>query len=163
MKYNEKKRLQIALRRQYFLPSNGKEISTLLGISKQGFIDHVNKFLLDGMQVENFGKVWGLDHIVPVEIFDLSNVNDKKLCYNYLNIIPMFNVDNRMKGASIHFSLEKLKSLKHVPEFDSGTIPVLTQTNGETTQYTNVYILDELIHKCNAELIRTYQKYLLPL
>ncbi len=162
MKYNEKKRLQIALRRQYFLPANGKEITSLLGIDKQGFIDHVNKFRLEGMEVENFGKVWGLDHIVPVELFDLSNSNEKRLCYNYLNIIPMFNVDNRMKGASVHFSLEKLKLLKHVPEFDSGTIPVLTQNDGETAQYTFVYILDELIHKCNDEIIRCYQKYLLP-
>jgi hypothetical protein len=163
MKYNEKKRLQIAMRRQFSSPANGKEISILLGIDKQGFINHVNRFLLEGMTVENFGKVWSLDHIVPVELFDLSNIDEKRLCYNYLNIMPMFNNDNRMKGASIHFSLQKLESLKHVPEYCSGTIPVLEQTESTTTMYTNVYVLDSLILKCNEELIRTYQKYLLPL
>jgi hypothetical protein len=162
MKYNEKKRLQIAMRRQYSLPANGKEIGILLGIDKQGFINHVNRFLIDSMTVENFGNVWSLDHIVPVELFDLSNIDEKRLCYNYLNIMPMFNNDNRMKGASIHFSLQKLESLKHVPEFNSGTKPVLEQTEPEPL-YTNVYVLDSLIHKCNEELIRTYQKYLLPL
>lgn len=163
MKYNEKKRLQIALRRQYSSSANGKEIETLLCTSKQGFIGHINKFRLDGMEIENFGKVWSLDHIVPVELFDLNNPHEKRLCYHYLNIMPMFNVDNRMKGASVHFSLEKLESLKNAPEFSSGTIPSFTQTSGETALYTNVYILDELIRKCNEEIIRTYQKYVIPL
>jgi hypothetical protein len=162
VKYNEKKRLQIAMRRQYSLPSNGKEIGILLGIDKQGFINHVDRFLIDGMTVENFGKVWSLDHIVPVELFDLSNMDEKRLCYNYLNIMPMFNNDNRIKGASIHFSLQKLESLKLVPEFNSGTIPVFVQTE-PVPMYTNVYVLDSLMRKCNEELIRRYQKYLLPL
>lgn len=150
------------MRRQYSSPTNGKEIGILLGIDKQSFINHVNRFLIDGMTVENFGKVWSLDHIVPVELFDLSNIDEKRLCYNYLNIMPMFNNDNRMKGASIHFSLQKLESLKLVSEFNSGTIPVLEQTE-PVPVYAKVYVLDSLIHKCNEELIRTYQKYLLPL
>jgi len=150
MKYNEKKRLQIAMRRQYSSPSNGKEIGILLGIDKHGFINHINRFLIDGMTVENFGKVWSLDHIVPVDLFDLSNMNEKRLCYNFLNIMPMFNNDNRLKGASVHFSLQKLESLKTDPEIISGSEPM----------YTKVYILDYLIAKCNDELIRTYNKYL---
>lgn len=146
MKYNEKKRLQIAMRRQYSSPSNGKEISDLLGIDKNGFINHINKYLLDGMTLENFGKIWSLDHIVPVDLFDILNVDEKRLCYNYLNIMPMFINDNRLKGASVHFSLDKLKSL---------------QSNEPL--YTNVCIIETLIQKCNEEITRTYQKYLLPL
>lgn len=146
MKYNEKKRLQIAMRRQYSSPSNGKEISDLLGIDKNGFINHINKYLLDGMTLENFGKIWSLDHIVPVDLFDILNVDEKRLCYNYLNIMPMFVNDNRLKGASVHFSLDKLKSL---------------QSNEPL--YTNVCIIETLIQKCNEEITRTYQKYLLPL
>ena len=52
-----------------------------------------------------------MDHIVPVEVFDINDEDDLRLCYNYNNIMPMFNDDNRMKGGSIHFSLEKLKSM----------------------------------------------------
>lgn len=44
--------MQIAMRRQYSLPSNGKEISDLLGIDKNGFINHINKYLLDGMTTD---------------------------------------------------------------------------------------------------------------
>ena len=146
MRYNEKKRLQIAMRRQYSSPSNGKEISDLLGIDKNGFINHINKYLLDGMTLENFGKMWSLDHIVPVDLFDILNVDEKRLCYNYLNIMPMFVNDNRLKGASVHFSVDKLKSLL-----------------SNEPLYTNVFIVETLIQKCNDEIARTYQKYLLPL
>lgn len=126
------------MRRFYSTTNNGKEITMLLGIDKQGFINHINKYLIEGMTLDTFGKTWGLDHIVPVEIFDFSNEEEKKLCYNYNNIMPMYNSDNRLKGASVHFSLAKLESM-----------------------YTNVYI-DRLKAKCNEVIIRVYQKYLLP-
>jgi hypothetical protein len=137
MKYNEKKRLQIALRRLYATNSPSKEILTFIGIDKQGFINHVNKYLLEGMTKENFGKIWGLDHIVPVDLFDINDEAEKKLCYNYQNIIPMFNNDNRVKGASVHFSLDKLE-----------------------TMYTNVYI-QQLKEKCLNEITNRYDKYLI--
>ena len=137
MKYNEKKRLQIALRRLYATNAPSKEILTLIGIDKQGFINNVNKYLLEGMTKENFGKIWGLDHIVPVDLFDINDEAEKKLCYNYQNIIPMFNNDNRVKGASVHFSLAKLE-----------------------TMYTNVYI-QQLKEKCLNEITNRYDKYLI--
>jgi hypothetical protein len=137
MKYNEKKRLQIALRRLYATNAPSKEILTLIGIDKQGFINNVNKYLLEGMTKENFGKIWGLDHIVPVDLFDINDEAEKKLCYNYQNIIPMFNNDNRLKGASVHFSLAKLE-----------------------TMYTNVYI-QQLKEKCLNEITNRYDKYLI--
>jgi hypothetical protein len=137
MKYNEKKRLQIALRRLYATNTPSKEILKFIGIDKQGFINHVNKYLLEGMTKENFGKIWGLDHIVPVDLFDINDEAEKKLCYNYQNIIPMFNNDNRVKGASVHFSLDKLE-----------------------TMYTNVYI-QQLKEKCLNEITNRYDKYLI--
>lgn len=127
------------MRRVYAENHTSKVILTLLGTDKATFIKHIDKYLLDGMTKENFGSVWGLDHIVPVDLFDLDNEGELKLCYNFNNIMPMFNVDNRLKGASVHFSLAKLESM-----------------------YTNEYI-DNLKIKCNEEIIRTYQKYLLPL
>jgi hypothetical protein len=137
MKYNIKKRYQIAVRRLYSTTASNKEIISLVGIDKDGFICHVNKYLIEGMTKETFGKTWGLDHIVPVDLFDLTDENDLKLCYNYNNIMPMFNSDNRLKGASVHFSLVKLNTMD-----------------------TNVYI-DGLKTKCNEEINRTYKKYLM--
>ena len=64
------------------------------------------------MSFENYGKIWQIDHIVPVELFNIDSETDKIICFNYENTIPMFKSDNRLKGASIHFSLELLKTKK---------------------------------------------------
>ena len=135
--YNTKKKLQISLRRLYSTNTPSKEIVKLLGIDKNGFIDHINKYLLSGMTIENFGDVWGLDHIAPTELFNLNNETDLKLCYNYNNIMPMFNNDNRIKGASVHFSLDKLNSME-----------------------SNI-IIEQLKEKCTVAINTIYKKYLI--
>ena len=89
------------------------------------------------MTFDNFGKIWSFDHIVPIDLFDLQDDKDLKLAYNYNNIMPMFNNDNRLKGASIHFSIIKLQSME------------------------NNIIINELLNKCNIENNKTYKKYLI--
>jgi hypothetical protein len=100
-------------------------------------VDPNFSYCLDGMTLQNFGSVWGIDHIVPVELFNLSDPEELKLCYNYNNIMPMYNSDNRMKGASVHFSLIKLESL-----------PINT-------------FVERLKDKCRKEIELTYNKYLI--
>jgi hypothetical protein len=138
-KYNLTKKYQILLRRFYNTNIKSQRASILLGIDKTGFKNHIDKYLIEGMTKENFGELWGLDHIVPIQLFDFDNVDDFSLCYNYNNIIPMFNSDNRLKGASVHFSLLKLDSM-----------------------YTNVYT-QKLKDKCHEEIMKTYMKYIIPL
>lgn len=146
MKYNDKKKYQIALRRLYATKINSKQIIELVGTDKEGFINHINKYKLESMTTENFGKVWSLDHIVPVHLFNFDDINDLKLCYNFINIMPMFINDNRLKGASVHFSIEKLKKL----------LIDFSKTDDEI----NTKICNILIDKCNHEINNTYQKYL---
>jgi len=140
MKNNLKKKLQIALRRYYSTSVKCEEISNYVGINRNEFISYLNKNLLDGMTIENFGSVWSLDHIVPVDLFDLTNQNELKIAYNYLNIMPMFINDNRLKGASVHFSLLKLKNIN---------------------KHNESPILNELIKKTENHINEVYNKYLL--
>jgi hypothetical protein len=142
MKYNDKKKYQIALRRLYATNTPSKRIIELLGTDKETFISHVDKFLLDGMTKDNFGQVWSLDHIVPVDVFNFEDEEELKLCYNFNNIMPMFMNDNRVKGASIHFSLEKLRHMAHA--------------SGDTKVYIN-----KLIQRCEQVIEEVYMKYLI--
>lgn len=144
-KYNEQRKYQLALRRLYNTNTPSKQIIELIGTHKIGFINHIDKFLLDGMNITNFGTEWGFDHIVPLYLFDFNDETDLKLCYNYNNIMPIFNKDNRYKGASVHFSIEKLKSMYTIVSIDEH------------------HVLDSLIKKCNDEINRIYQKYLISL
>lgn len=102
---------QIALRRFYTGIGKGIQIQQMLGIERSEFIKHIDNQLLNRMTKESFGKIWGLDHIVPIELFDLNNIEELKLCWYYKNIMPMFINDNRKKGASAHFSIEKLNNM----------------------------------------------------
>ena len=129
------KKYQIALRRLY-TSSTSKEILTLVGTNKIHFINHINNQLIDGMDYSNFGTEWSLDHIVPVNAFDLTDNEQLHLCYNYNNIMPMYNIDNRAKGASLHFSLLKLNTL---------------ESND---------VVDKLINLCNNNIEEVYGKYL---
>jgi hypothetical protein len=144
-KHNKKKKLQIGLRRLYSTKNPSKEILKYLSIDKENFIDYINSKLLDGMTMENFGPVWGIDHIVPVELFDLNDEDDLKLCYNFINIIPMFNDDNRFKGGSVHFS-----------------VILLNNTIKKEKVKINQNILLKLLAKCEEEIVCRYNKYLLP-
>ena len=129
------KKYQISLRRLY-TTSPSKEILTLVGTNKTHFINHINKYLIEGLDYSNFGTEWSLDHIVPVNAFDLSNEEQLLLCYNYINIMPMYNIDNRNKGASLHFSMLKLKTLEQSE------------------------IVLNLINLCNNQINMVYSKYL---
>ena len=110
--YLKKKSLQAQIRRFLFTKNSSKELSKYIGIGKDGFKKHIESHLLEDMSFENYGKIWQIDHIVPVELFNIDSETDKIICFNYENTIPMFKSDNRLKGASIHFSLELLKTKK---------------------------------------------------
>jgi hypothetical protein len=143
-KHNKKKKLQIGLRRLYATKNPSKEILKYLSIDKEGFIDYINSKLLDGMTLENFGSVWGIDHVVPVELFDLNNEDDLRLCYHFINIIPMFNNDNRFKGGSVHFS-----------------VILLDNNIKKEKEKKHQNILLKLLAKCEEEILCRYNKYLL--
>jgi len=41
------------------------------------------------MHWENHGIVWHLDHVIPVSVFDLSDENSRKICFNWKNTRPL--------------------------------------------------------------------------
>ena len=79
-------------------------------ISRDFFRRWIEHQFISNMSKENYATDWQIDHIVPSKLFDLNKDQDVYLCFHYMNIMPMFNIDNKLKGASIHFSLEVLKS-----------------------------------------------------
>jgi len=139
-----KKKYQIAVRRFYLQDFTSKNIAELVGLDKLKFREHINRFLLPEMLKENFGKIWGLDHIVPVELFNLDDEKERELCYSFINIMPMINDDNRLKGCSVHFSKEKMQSL------------LLVEKDEKVKS-----IIEKLLNRCNEEIEKRYKKYLI--
>jgi len=126
----------MACRRLLFNTSPSKRILKYIGCSPDEYRNYINSKKFADMTEYNFGTVWQLDHIVPVELFDLTNENDLKVCFNYLNVFPMYSMDNKAKGMSIHFS--KLLC-ERLPNSD---------------------IRQQLIERCQSEIDARYSKYL---
>lgn len=71
---------------------NDKKESTLtyLGISISEFISYIENQFLPEMSWDNRGKIWELDHIIPISFFDLSIEENIYKCFHYSNHQPLF-------------------------------------------------------------------------
>ena len=73
-------------------------ISRLLNCSVKHFKEHLKKQFTKGMSFENYGK-WHIDHITPCRLFDLSDPQERKECFHYSNLQPLWAKDNLKKGG----------------------------------------------------------------
>lgn len=69
----------------------------LIGCSIGFLKSYLEDKFQDGMSWDNYGE-WHIDHIKPCSSFDLSDVDQQKLCFNYLNLQPLWAIDNIKKS-----------------------------------------------------------------
>ncbi len=62
---------------------------------------HLEKRFGKGMTWENYGKVWHIDHKIPVSVFNLSCDEDIRRCWSLKNLQPLFVEENIKKGAKL--------------------------------------------------------------
>jgi hypothetical protein len=70
----------------------------LLGCSIEFYKQHLEQQFKPDMTWENHGELWEIDHIKPCAAFDLTDVNQQKECFNYINTQPLYYSENRSKG-----------------------------------------------------------------
>lgn len=58
---------------------------------------HLERQFVTGMTWENHGT-WHIDHKQPCASFDLSDRDQKRACFHYTNLQPLWAVDNIRKG-----------------------------------------------------------------
>jgi hypothetical protein len=71
----------------------------------------------DDMNWDNYGSLWSIDHVIPVRKFNLETENEKCLCWNWTNLVPVTVKYNSSKKNSIDMEqvdcvIEKLKKFK---------------------------------------------------
>jgi hypothetical protein len=75
-----------------------------LGCSIQDFKLWLEQQFQIGMSWENYGSTgWHIDHIVPLNSFDLEDRNQLKKACNWFNFQPMWAEENLSKGAKIEY------------------------------------------------------------
>ena len=92
--------------------SKSKSSKELLGCDIQFFKEYIESKFTKGMTWANRGNGgWHLDHIKPCKSFNLNDVEQQKLCFNYKNIQPLWaTTEIAMKygeGADYIGNLEK--------------------------------------------------------
>jgi hypothetical protein len=74
----------------------------LLGCSAQFLRTYIEDKFLEGMTWDNYGKYgWHVDHITPCSSFDLTDIEQQKMCFHYTNLQPLWAIDNLKKSNKI--------------------------------------------------------------
>lgn len=94
----EKRKWQIAMRRYILEKQPSAQYAPYFGITVEGFRGWIAMQFIGDLSWENFGKQWQLEHIVPVQYFNLQEEEDQKLCWNFLNI----RVKNEAGPSQLH-------------------------------------------------------------
>lgn len=84
--------------RGYLKRGKGMKVESaesLLGCTREEFRMYLESKFSPEMTWDNIH----LDHIRPCASFDLTKLEDQKLCFNYQNIQPMLAKDNMSKGS----------------------------------------------------------------
>ena len=71
--------------------SQTNKTKKLIGCSNSFFKKWIVYQLYGNMTLENYGKIWCLDHCYPLSKISLSNENDLIKYTNWVNLRPMYN------------------------------------------------------------------------
>jgi hypothetical protein len=72
----------------------------LIGCSCSELKSHIESLWLPGMTWENKAYYgWHIDHIMPCASFDLSKPEEQKKCFHFLNLQPLWWIDNLKKTS----------------------------------------------------------------
>ena len=84
----------------------------LLGCSFSFLRLWIESQLYGEMTLEIYGIIWCLDHCLAVASFNLSDGIEKKKCFNWINLRPLYVKDNLTKGDKIDYHLYLLQEIK---------------------------------------------------
>ena len=90
--------------------------------------------LYDGMTLENYGKMWHIDHVYPCSKFDLTKEEEIAKCFSWKNLRPLRaskNIEKCAKIQNIELVLQELKVKTFLRENKSnGQKSILPTTKG---------------------------------
>lgn len=95
------RRLASLMNRIFYKYVSDKLFIEAFGINVVGFKQHIEAQFTEGMTWNNHGQhnleylVWEFDHIIPCNQFDLAKEADRKTCFHYTNLKPIWSTDNR--------------------------------------------------------------------
>ena len=91
-------KLKENLRTYFYRTITNKSNSVFKYLGDLGeFKYHIELQFDNNMTWENYGIYWEIDHIKPIEMFNFTDENEIKECWNYKNLQPLTINENRTK------------------------------------------------------------------
>lgn len=85
-----------------------KTTKELIGCSAECLMLHIEKQFNNGMNWNNYGSYWHIDHIVPCNYFNLQNSSECFIAFNYRNLQPMLAKENCSKRDTAPSNAQKI-------------------------------------------------------
>lgn len=82
------------------LKNNFKSSSTenLLGCNLSDYKKYLENQSTPEMSWDNYGSYWDIDHIKPCSSFNLSILEEQKICFHFTNTRPLSKLENQRKN-----------------------------------------------------------------
>ena len=93
-------RTSAAIRRVNNRGDRDERTIELLGCSYSFLRKWIKYQFTKGMSFDNYGK-WQVDHIVPIASFDLRSEVQRRICFHYTNLRPLWAKENNEKSGNI--------------------------------------------------------------
>lgn len=88
LKFNISNRVRAALNKSFNRKNN--PTLDLLGCNIDFLKQYLEQQFLPEMTWKNHGIIWEIDHKTPCSKFDLTSLEQQKICFNYTNLKPIF-------------------------------------------------------------------------
>lgn len=73
----------------------------LIGCTPKFFKDWLEHQFDSKMSWDNYGTYWHIDHVTPCNSFDLTNLDEQKICFHWTNCQPLEKIENIKKNDNI--------------------------------------------------------------
>lgn len=83
------------------LTNKSNSSKELLGCDIENYVNWITYTMSDEMTWDNYGTYWNIDHLVPVNTFDITNPDEAKKAFNWKNTWAMLSSDNFSKRIKI--------------------------------------------------------------
>ena len=77
----------------------GRHWELLVSYNLQNIKEHLESQFTPEMSWDNYGSYWEIDHIIPQNLFNITDENclDFKICWSLINLRPLSVTENRQR------------------------------------------------------------------